>query len=102
MRYPSPKIFTLVFGVTYTVCFYVDIALFRYYPETGEFHWRMTADAGPPILWYGWLAVASLVSSAVAVLVPTRWADRLWSGWVWLVPAIVVVVILIYETRWFV
>jgi hypothetical protein len=102
VRYPSPKIFTLLFGPLYVICFYVDIALFRYYPETAEFHWRMTENAGPAILWYGWLAVAALASAAIAILVPPPWADRLWSGWVWLGPTIAVVVILLYETRWFV
>jgi hypothetical protein len=102
VRHLSPKIFTLVFGPLYTVCFYVDISLFRYYPETGQFHWQMTQNEGPPILWYGWLAVAGLASLAIALLVPARWADRLWPGWVWLLPMIVVVVILIYEVRWFV
>ena len=102
MKNSFAKIFTLLFGVAYTVCFYVDIALFRYYPEVREFHWQLTPDVGPAILWYGWLAVAALVSAAVALLVPSKWADRLWSGWVWLSPVIVVVVILVYEYRWFV
>ena len=102
MKYPSLKIFTLLFGAIYTVSFYVDFALFRYYPETGEFHWQMTEGVGPPILWYGWIATAALVSAGIALLVPRRWADGLWSGSVWLVPVIVVVVILIYETRWFI
>jgi hypothetical protein len=102
VRHSSAKIFTLLFGAFYIICFYVDISLFRYYPEVGVFHWAMTADAGPAILWYGWIAVAALASAAVALLVPTQWADRLWSGWVWLMPVISVVVILIYEVRWFV
>jgi hypothetical protein len=102
VKYSSAKIFSLLFGLLYTVCFYVDIALFRYYPEVRQFHWQMTADAGPAILWYGWLAVAAMASAAVALLVPAKWADRLWSGWVWLSPLITVLIILIYETRWFV
>lgn len=102
MRYPSAKIFTLVFGPLYVLCFYVDISLFRYYPETAQFHWQMTQNEGPPILWYGWLAVAGLTSAAIALLVPPQWANRLWPGWVWLLPVIVVVVILLYEVRWFV
>jgi hypothetical protein len=102
MRYPSPKIFTLLFGAVYTVCFYVDLALFRYYPETREFHWQMTDNVGPAILWYGWLAVAALISAAVALMVPPRWADRIWPGCVWLVPVAAVAVILVYEVRWFV
>jgi len=101
VRYPSPAIFTLLFGPLYVICFYVDIALFRYYPETAEFHWRMTQNAGPAILWYGWLATAALASAAVAVIVPRAVTARLRRGWAWLVPAAVIVVILVYEKRWF-
>jgi hypothetical protein len=98
----SARIFSIVFGAVYTICFYIDISLFRYFPEVHEFHFQMTPDIGPPILWYGWIAVAALVSGAIAMLVPRQWADRLWSGWVWLAPALTVVVILLYESRWFV
>ena len=103
MKYSSLKIFTIVFGALYTICFYVDISLFRYYPEVGQFHWQMTPDIGPPILWYGWLAVAALGSAAIALLVPSKWADQLASIWVWLLPVLVVIVILVYEFQlWFV
>ena len=103
MKYSSAKIFTMVFGALYTICFYVDISLFRYYPEVGQFHLQMTPDIGPPILWYGWMAVAALGSAAIALLVPSKLADRLWSGWVWILPVVVVIVILVYEARlWFV
>jgi hypothetical protein len=103
VKYSSAKIFTIVFGALYTLAFYVDISLFRYYPEVGQFHLQMTPDIGPPILWYGWLAVAGLGSAAIAMLVPEKWADRLWPGWVWILPVIVVVVILVYESKlWFV
>jgi hypothetical protein len=99
---PSLKIVTVLFGALYTICFYMDWSLFRYYPETGEFYWRMHAESGPAILWYGWLAIAAIVSVAVALAVPRRWADRLPASVVWVVPLIVVVVILIYEVRWFI
>jgi hypothetical protein len=99
----SAKIFSIVFGALYTLCFYVDISLFRYYPEVSQFHWQITPDIGPPILWYGWIAVAALASAAIALLVPAKTADRLWSGWVWILPVVTVVVILAYETKlWFV
>jgi hypothetical protein len=99
----SAKIFSIVFGALYTLCFYVDISLFRYYPEVSQFRWQITPDIGPPILWYGWIAVAALGSGAIALLVPAKLADRLWSGWVWILPVVTVVVILAYETKlWFV
>ena len=34
MSYPSFKIFSLLFGVVYAIVFYMEWALFRYYPET--------------------------------------------------------------------
>lgn len=103
MKSSSAKIFSIVFGAMYALCFYVDISLFRYYPEVAQFHWSLTPDIGPPILWYGWIAVAALGSAAIALLVPAKLADRLWSGWVWILPVVTVVVILAYETKlWFV
>ena len=39
MNSSSAKIFSIVFGALYTLCFYVDISLFRYYPEVSQFHW---------------------------------------------------------------
>ena len=101
MNNSSLKIFSIVFGVIYTVSFYVDLALFRYYPETHHFYWKMHAADGPAILWYGWLVTSLLVSVAVALIVPRRLADRLHDDMVWLLPVAVVVVILIYEKQWF-
>ncbi len=102
MRSPAFKIFTMLFGAMYTASFYMDWALFRYYPEVGEFHLFRHNDLGPVVPWYGWLARAGLVSAAVAFAVPRSWSERLWPGWVWLAPAMTIVVILFYEKRWFV
>jgi hypothetical protein len=98
----SFKIFSLVFGVVYYLCFIFNVALFRYYPEGNGFHFTSQSDsAGLAILWYGWLGTAAAVSIVVALLVPFRWADRLWHQLSWIVPAIVLVVMFIYERRWF-
>lgn len=98
----SFKMFSLVFGVVYFLCFIFDVALFRYYPEGNGFHLTsQREEAGVSILWYGWLGAAGAVSVLVALLVPFRWADRLWHQWSWIVPAVLLVVVLIYESRWF-
>jgi hypothetical protein len=49
------NIFSMVFGVAYTVCFYFNYALFRYYPQVGEFHLggEQPASSGPPIFCAG-------------------------------------------------
>ena len=101
--YSVAVIFSLLFVIVYTVCFYENIALFKYYPLVGEFHINsQPKTAGPPISWYGWLAVAALVSAPIAFLVPRRWGERISPTLAWLVPALVLVAVLVYEKRWFV
>src|SRR2546425_12247416 len=99
----SPYIvFSIVFGIVYSLCFYYNWPLFAYYPQVNEFHLATQIEAnGPPILWYGWMATAGLVSAAIAVLVPRGVVARLWHGWAWVGPAGAAVAIVVYETRWF-
>jgi len=96
-------IFSMVFAVSYTLCFYYNWPMFAYYPQVREFHLsaQLQTELGPPILWYGWLATAALVSAVVAVVIPRQVAGRLWPGLAWAVPAGTIVAILIYEKRWF-
>ena len=101
MSYPSLKIFTLLFGVVYATVFYMEWALFRYYPETNSFYLRQHREDGPAILWYGWLAVAAIVSAAVAFVVPRRIAERLPNEVVWGVQIALVIIMFIYEKQWF-
>jgi hypothetical protein len=101
-RYPSVQIFSILFGIVYLTCFYMDWAPFRYYPDTNAFHLTVHREAGPAILWYGWVTAAALVSAAIAFAVPRRLAERLGPTWAWIVPLVTVIGILIYEKRWFV
>ena len=71
-------IFSILFGVFYLAAFYYDLALFRYYPEVGQFHLLRNDGLGVVILWYGWIATAALASAAVALAVPRQVAERLW------------------------
>jgi hypothetical protein len=101
--YSSFKIFSIVFGIFYTAFFITLWSPFRYYPQDNQFSFGVLGpEAGPPILWYGWVAAAFVASAVVALLVPRRLADRLWHGFTWVLPAITIVVILIHERRWFV
>jgi hypothetical protein len=96
------KIFSLIFGAIYLACFYYGWSPFMYYPLVTEFHLAaQPASAGPPILWYGWLSTAAVISVAIALLVPVRVTERLWDGWYWIAPAATLAVILVYERRWF-
>lgn len=97
-------VFSMLFVVAYTLCFYFNIALFKYYPMLREFHVtsQTQRSAGPPISWYGWIAVAALASGAVALIIPPRWTNRIPPAASWIVAAIVLIAVLIYEKRWFV
>ena len=101
-RRPSVEIFSMLFGIVYLTCFYMDWAPFRYYPDHRTFHIKVTPQDGLAILWYGWVTAAALVSAAIAMLVPRRLAERLGPGWAWAVPLVIVVLLLVYERRWFV
>jgi hypothetical protein len=95
-------IFSIMFGIFYLAAFYYDLALFRYYPEVGQFHVVRNDGLGGVILWYGWIATAALAAAAIAFAVPRNIADRIWPGWAWIIPTATVVAMLIYERRWFV
>lgn len=101
-RHSSFRIFSMLFGVIYTACFYYNWAPFRYYPQLRAFHLSSQGPAaGPAVLWYGWVVASAVASAAIAAVVPRQVADRLWHGWSWVVPAALIVGILVYEKRWF-
>jgi hypothetical protein len=105
--YERFKVFSIVYGVVYMALFlYSEMtrsAMFRYYPVLGAFYRQAqpVETAGPPILWYSWLAGAAVLSVAITLLVPRTWAARLPQEWVWGVPAALLIGILVYERRWF-
>ncbi|MSR07317.1 MAG: hypothetical protein EXR93_09675 [Gemmatimonadetes bacterium] len=103
MKYSSFKIFSIAFGAFYTAFFISLWSPFRYYPMLNKFSLAPIEgpEAGPPILWYGWVAAALVSSAVLALIVPRRLADRLWHGYTWLLPAITLVVILVSQRHWF-
>ena len=96
------SIFSISFGIVYTLAFYFGIAAFKYYPLVRQFHIAdQPKTAGPPISWYGWIVLALLVSGPLAFAVPKRIADRLSPTWAGLIPAALIFLVLLYEVRWF-
>ncbi|MDB5392531.1 MAG: hypothetical protein JWM91_37 [Rhodospirillales bacterium] len=96
------SIFSILFGIVYTLAFFFNTALFKYYPLVGQFHIvDQPKPAGPPISWYGWLATSLLISLPFALIVPRKWADRLSPSWAGLIPAALIFLVLVYEKRWF-
>ena len=102
-RSPALQVFSMLSGVAYTACFYYNWPLFRYYPAVEQFTLGpLGPDAGPAILWYGWLATAFLGSALVALVVPRRAAEKLSPRFVWIAAAVVLIGITIYEKSWFI
>ena len=100
---PSSLVFSMLFGIVYTICFYNNWALFRYYPAFSRFSLTpLGQDAGPAILWYGWVANALIVSGVVALLVPRALAAKLSPTVVWRVGAGMLVVIVFLLRTWFI
>jgi len=106
-RHAHYKVFSTVFGVAYLALFFYSeatkYAMFRYYPVLGTFSRDALPleTAGPPILWYSWLAGATVVAGVIALVVPRSIAERVPSGWVWVVALALLVIIVVYERRWF-
>jgi hypothetical protein len=106
-QYARFNVFSVVFGFAYVGLWlyseFYKVAMFRYYPLMGGFHVANLPleTAGPAILWYSWLFGAGVISLAVSLVVPAKWADRLSARWVWYLPAALLVGILVYERRWF-
>jgi hypothetical protein len=95
-------VFSAAALIVYTLAYYFDWSLFQYYVAEGRFHFSALPDsAGPPILWYGWLATAGLAGIAIAFIMPRRLIAWLPADLVWLIPLVAVLAALMYEMRWF-
>ena len=95
-------VFSLMACIAYTLVYYFDWSLFRYYIAENRFSLSSpAASAGPPILWYGWLALAMLAGGVAALVVPPRWPARLSPDLLWLTPTALIFAAAIYEMRWF-
>jgi hypothetical protein len=80
-------IFAITFGITfavlYTVLEQLNWPLFTYHPAVGKLDFwmqRPRSGEGPPMYWYGWLAlsgIGALAMSFVATLLPRPWLYRL-------------------------
>jgi hypothetical protein len=94
--------FSLTATIAYTLAYYFDWSLFKYYVAEGHFHFSVLPEsAGPPILWYGWLATAVLAGIVIALATPHRLIARLLPDLVWLTPFMALLAALMYEMRWF-
>lgn len=96
-------VFSLVAAVAYSLAYYFDWSLFRYYLEDSRIaFFNQAAGEGPPILWYGWLATAVLAGGMAAFIVPRKLAEKIPADLIWLLPLVLIFAALMYEKRWFI
>ncbi len=100
---PRLLVFSALYGIVYTYSFYTTWALFRFYPAYSQFSFApLGPEAGPAILWYGWLANAFIVSGVVALLTPKSIATHVKPTAVCGVAVAVLAVIVFALREWFI
>jgi len=74
--------FGITFAILYTIFERLNWPLFTYHPAVGKVDFwmqRARSGEGPPMYWYGWLALAfpgALVLGWIATMIPGRWLYR--------------------------
>ena len=73
-------VFAAAFALIYIVSVEMNWALFTYHPKINQFGWLVEPSRdGPPMYWFGWLAlsgIGALAVSSVATLTPRPWLYR--------------------------
>jgi hypothetical protein len=74
--------FGIAFAILYTVFERLNWPLFTYHPAVGKLDFwmqRARSGEGPPMYWYGWLALAlpgALLLGWIATMLSDRWLQR--------------------------
>ena len=99
-------LFSAAFAPLYAAAMYFNIAMFVYYPQVNELHWRDRPELpGPAMYWYGWIAYAAVgaaIALGLASLLPPRWVDRVAPRAAWLAPLASILFVLYVIREWFV
>jgi hypothetical protein len=80
------RTFAFTFGIAFTLLYTVyerlNWPLFTWQPAVGKMYFwlhRPLSGEGPPMYWYGWIALAipsALVMGWLATIIPSRWLYR--------------------------
>src|SRR5262252_10189592 len=85
-RSAKVRTFVFTFGIAFTLLYTIlerlNWPLFTWQPAVGKMYFwlhRPLSGEGPPMYWYGWIALAilsALVVGWVATIIPSRWLYR--------------------------
>jgi hypothetical protein len=99
----SARVFTVSFGVAYSIAVYGNYPLFRYYPLTSRISFQDLTDPalGPSMSWFGWIATALIAAVLAAASVPKRIGDRIPAAVLWIATALMLAAAWYCEREWF-
>ncbi|HEX4506044.1 MAG TPA: hypothetical protein VH722_09965 [Alphaproteobacteria bacterium] len=96
-------VFSLVATVVYVLAYNFGWQAFAYYPLLNRISLdKLPAkEAGPAMMYYGWMTTALIAGLVVAAIVPNKIAAKLPAAVAWVVPLLLVAFTLVYEKHWF-
>lgn len=99
-------LFSTAFALCYGYAAAAHLQLFIYYPALGEVTTttRSAAEAGPPMLWYGWIAfggAGGLLAMLVGLVLPRSLDRSVWPALSWAAPFVVAILHVYLARTWF-
>jgi len=92
----SPRVFSLIFAVVYTLDITFNWPMFRYYPFLGRFAWgdlstypNAPSPLGPSMQWFGWMGWAFVAALVAAAIIPKKIGNRIPGVVFFIVPIII-------------
>jgi hypothetical protein len=84
----SPVVFGVVYCIAYVIVLSMDAALFKYYPQTGDFSWgwQTLEGVGPGMAWYGLMANAGIAALVLSFVVPDQKLAASMKNTLWVFP----------------
>jgi hypothetical protein len=84
----SPVVFGIVYCIAYVIVLALDAALFKYYPQTGQFSWgwQRLEGVGPSMAWYGLMANAGIAALVLSLVVGNDKLAAAMRNMLWVVP----------------
>ena len=102
MKYHFLPISSLLFLLTYGICYLLGVPAFYYLPVSSEFYLiKPDPELGPAMGWYGLMA-AGMAAALLSPLVVKLMGNRLLRpACYWLLALVLLALVLVEEIHWF-